>query len=194
MAGTRNGIGRADPRSVKTYRSVAEQWIEPILGLHQVATSPRDGSTATSATTCRLPVGRKCGRSSMRSSGGSSSRAHFRAAHSESAELPAARHPEEIEGFRVHARGNGESGSYATPAGGADDDTGPSVLVWPMVISVEGPAVRGWERCRSTGAPTRTPPLPRRLAGRRSCARRSACQWALRCWRTQSGRSRPGTG
>jgi len=32
----RNGIGRANPRSVKIYRSVAENWIKPILGELQV--------------------------------------------------------------------------------------------------------------------------------------------------------------
>jgi len=32
----RNGVGRANPRSVKIYRSVAENWIKPILGELQV--------------------------------------------------------------------------------------------------------------------------------------------------------------
>jgi len=36
MYDARNGIGRANPRSVKIYRSVAENWIKPILGDLQV--------------------------------------------------------------------------------------------------------------------------------------------------------------
>lgn len=32
MYDARNGIGRANPRSVKIYRSVAENWIKQILG------------------------------------------------------------------------------------------------------------------------------------------------------------------
>lgn len=36
MADARNGVGRANPRSVKIYRSVAENWIKPILGDLQV--------------------------------------------------------------------------------------------------------------------------------------------------------------
>jgi integrase len=36
MQDARNGIGRANPRSVKTYRSVAENWIVPSLGQLQV--------------------------------------------------------------------------------------------------------------------------------------------------------------
>ncbi|MGD9962197.1 tyrosine-type recombinase/integrase [Nocardioides sp.] len=36
MDDARNGIGRANPRSVKIYRSVAENWIKPILGELQV--------------------------------------------------------------------------------------------------------------------------------------------------------------
>ena len=36
MDDARNGIGRANPRSVKIYRSVAENWITPILGELQV--------------------------------------------------------------------------------------------------------------------------------------------------------------
>lgn len=36
MEDARNGIGRANPRSVKIYRSVAENWIKPILGELQV--------------------------------------------------------------------------------------------------------------------------------------------------------------
>lgn len=36
MHDARNGIGRANPRSVRIYRSVAENWITPILGELQV--------------------------------------------------------------------------------------------------------------------------------------------------------------
>ena len=36
MDDARNGIGRANPRSVKIYRSGAENWIKPILGELQV--------------------------------------------------------------------------------------------------------------------------------------------------------------
>ena len=36
MDDARNGVGRANPRSVKIYRSVAENWIKPILGELQV--------------------------------------------------------------------------------------------------------------------------------------------------------------
>jgi integrase len=36
MDDARNGIGRANPRSVKIYRSVADSWITPILGGLQV--------------------------------------------------------------------------------------------------------------------------------------------------------------
>jgi integrase len=36
MDDARNGIGRANPRSVKIYRSIAENWIKPILGELQV--------------------------------------------------------------------------------------------------------------------------------------------------------------
>ncbi len=36
MDDARNGIGRANPRSIKIYRSVAENWIVPILGQLQV--------------------------------------------------------------------------------------------------------------------------------------------------------------
>lgn len=36
MTDARNGVGRANPRSVKIYRSVSENWIKPILGELQV--------------------------------------------------------------------------------------------------------------------------------------------------------------
>lgn len=36
MQDARNGIGRANPRSIKIYRSVAENWIVPMLGQLQV--------------------------------------------------------------------------------------------------------------------------------------------------------------
>lgn len=36
MHDARNGIGRANPRSIKIYRSVARNWITPILGELQV--------------------------------------------------------------------------------------------------------------------------------------------------------------
>ena len=36
MDDARNGVGRANPRSVKIYRSVAENWIKPILGEFRV--------------------------------------------------------------------------------------------------------------------------------------------------------------
>ena len=36
MHDARNGIGRANPRSIKIYRSVAHNWITPILGELQV--------------------------------------------------------------------------------------------------------------------------------------------------------------